>query len=76
MRPRGASSQDAVAIPEDGFDLEARLAAMEKAYLVAALEKTHGHLTNAARLLGITFRAIRYKIKKHGLKEPPEEGVL
>jgi two-component system response regulator PilR (NtrC family) len=66
--------QEGVAIPDDGMDLEARLADIERAYLVAALERTNGHLTNAARLLGITFRAIRYKIKKHGLKEPPEQA--
>ena len=28
----------------------------------------NGHLTNAAKLLGISFRSIRYKIKKLGLK--------
>ncbi|HZV00982.1 MAG TPA: sigma-54 dependent transcriptional regulator [Planctomycetota bacterium] len=57
-----------VQLPAEGMDLDAKLAAIEKAYLVAALERTNGHLTNAARLLGITFRAIRYKIKKHGLR--------
>ncbi|MBI3725732.1 sigma-54-dependent Fis family transcriptional regulator, partial [bacterium] len=69
--PRGPAPdapEGAVSISPDGMDLEARLAAIEKAYIVAALEQTQGHLTNAARLLGITFRAIRYKVRKHGLK--------
>ena len=43
------------------------LADIERQFVLAALEQTHGHLTNAAKLLGITFRAIRYKVKKHGL---------
>jgi two-component system, NtrC family, response regulator PilR len=69
----GAGTRPAGGVPEPikiaatGMDLEAALAEVEKQYLQAALEQTHGHLTNAAKLLGITFRAIRYKVKKHGL---------
>ena len=44
-----------------------RLSETERAYLELALERTQGHLTNAAKLLGISFRAIRYKVKKYGL---------
>jgi transcriptional regulator with GAF, ATPase, and Fis domain len=58
-----------ITIPQEGFALEAHLASIEKAHLLAALEQTGWHLTNAAKMLGITFRAIRYKIKKHGLKD-------
>jgi two-component system response regulator PilR (NtrC family) len=67
-----AAATEQVAIPQDGMDLDAKLAAIEKAYLLAALERTSGHLTNAARLLGITFRAMRYKIKKHGIRTDDE----
>jgi two-component system response regulator PilR (NtrC family) len=67
-----ATATEQVAIPQDGMDLDAKLAAIEKAYLLAALERTSGHLTNAARLLGITFRAMRYKIKKHGIRTDDE----
>jgi two-component system response regulator PilR (NtrC family) len=56
-----------VVIPSDGLDLEAHMADIERVYLQAALEQTNGHLTNAAKLLGITFRAVRYKVKKYGL---------
>ena len=63
-----APPAEVVNLPPEGIDLDGKLAAIEKAYLIAALERTNGHLTNAARVLGITFRAIRYKIKKHGLK--------
>jgi two-component system response regulator PilR (NtrC family) len=57
-----------VVMPPEGLDLDAKLAAIEKAYILAALEKTNGHLTNAARLLNITFRAMRYKVKKHDIR--------
>jgi DNA-binding NtrC family response regulator len=67
-----ASGVEQVQLPADGLDLDGKLAAIEKAYLLAALERTNGHLTNAAKLLGITFRAIRYKIKKHGIRANDE----
>ncbi|MEZ6189149.1 MAG: helix-turn-helix domain-containing protein [Planctomycetota bacterium] len=54
-------------IPPSGVDLERELAEVERRYLVAALERTGGHVTNAAKLLGISFRAMRYKIQKHDL---------
>jgi DNA-binding NtrC family response regulator len=46
------------------FCLDKQLEELERAYIVAALDKTGGHLTNAAKLLGITFRSIRYKVQK------------
>lgn len=54
-------------IPES-FNLEEYLATMEKAYLREALRRTGGNLTTAAKLLGITFRSIRYKVRKLGLE--------
>ncbi|RMG07414.1 MAG: sigma-54-dependent Fis family transcriptional regulator [Planctomycetota bacterium] len=64
-RARGAP--DAF-LPAEGIDLEQVLAETEMAYLEAALERTSGHLTNAAKLLNISFRAMRYKVKKYGLR--------
>ena len=55
-------------LPEEGFDLATHLEAVEKQYLQQALEQTGGHATNAAALLGMTFRAFRYKLKKYGLR--------
>jgi DNA-binding NtrC family response regulator len=57
-----------VQIPPGGLDLEATLEDQERAYLEAALEETDGNLTQAAKLLNITFRSIRYKVKKYGLQ--------
>jgi len=62
-----ASSVD-LELPAEGFDLEAALAEIERRYLVAALERTGGHVTNASKVLGISFRAMRYKLKKHGIQ--------
>ena len=41
---------------------------IEKDVLMRALEQTRYNKTAAARLLGITFRALRYRLKKLGLE--------
>jgi two-component system response regulator PilR (NtrC family) len=55
-------------IVPSGFDLERTLEAVERGYLEQALVETEGNLTRAAELLGISFRSIRYKVKKLGIR--------
>jgi transcriptional regulator with GAF, ATPase, and Fis domain len=43
------------------------LAAMERSHLEAALEKTGGNQSQAARLLGISRATLLYRMKRHGL---------
>jgi len=59
-----------VEIPEHDPDvpLEDYLGNIEKDAIMQALEKTRYNKTAAAKLLGITFRALRYKLKKLGLE--------
>jgi len=56
-----------IQIPEEGFDLEGLLAQLETQVLKDALNRTGGNRTAAAKLLGITFRSIRYKLDKFGI---------
>jgi two-component system, NtrC family, response regulator PilR len=42
---------------------------IEKEAIMEALEKTHYNRTAAARLLGITFRALRYRMERLGIKD-------
>jgi two-component system response regulator PilR (NtrC family) len=56
-------------IPAYGFDLEKTVEKMERHLILKALEQTHGKKTEAAALLGISFRSIRYKLKKLGLED-------
>ena len=49
---------------DEGFNLEAYLATIEKRAITEALEKTDYNKTAAAKLLGISFRALRYRLKK------------
>jgi two-component system, NtrC family, response regulator PilR len=52
-------------IPDKGIDLEALLGSAEKALLQKALEKTGGVKTEAAKLLGLSFRSFRHRVQKY-----------
>lgn len=49
-------------LPEEG--LECYLQSQEKALIITALNKANGNKTQAAKLLGMTFRSLRYRMKK------------
>jgi two-component system, NtrC family, response regulator PilR len=53
--------------PAEGVDFEQVIAATEKYYLQAALEKAGGVRTQAAELLKISYRSFRHFAKKHNL---------
>jgi two-component system response regulator PilR (NtrC family) len=61
-----ASSPNASGESSDA-PLEDYLGTLEKEAIVNALEKTRWNKTAAAKDLGITFRALRYRLKKLGL---------
>lgn len=48
-------------------DFENYMAEVEKKAIIEALEKTRWNKTAAAKQLGITFRALRYRLKKLGI---------
>ena len=58
----------AVVIPEAGIVLDDVMDEIERTYLVRALERTDGNLTQAAKILGMSYRSIRYKVKKLGVR--------
>ena len=60
VRPVAASS-----------DMRGHLAEVERAAIVAALEAEEQNQTRAARRLGLSRRALIYKMEKYGLKAPP-----
>lgn len=57
---------DKVLIVEN--DLESQLEEQERELITQALESTRWNKTAAAKVLGITFRALRYKLKKLNLE--------
>ena len=60
----------AVAVPAaDGHTaLGSQLESIERDAIIRALEKTRYNKTAAAKLLGMSFRALRYRIKKLGIE--------
>ena len=54
--------------PPEGVSLEDYLEDIERQAILHALEQTDNNKTAAAKLLGITFRAMRYRLKKLGLE--------
>ena len=53
-------------IPDEGLDLETMLENAERTFLRKALEKAGGVKTEAAKLLGLTFRSFRHRLQKYG----------
>jgi len=60
-----------VAFATSPTDVRGQLAEVERAAIVAALEAEGQNQTRAARKLGLSRRALIYKMEKYGLKEPP-----
>ena len=48
--------------------LEGKLEHIEREAIVKALEQTRYNKTKAAQLLGMTFRQLRYRVKKLGIE--------
>jgi len=64
--PAGADSKPDESLPP--AHLGEQLEHIERDAIIAALEKTRFNKTAAAKLLGISFRALRYRIKKLGIE--------
>jgi len=62
------SVRQAETTANENTDLESRLEEQERQLITQALEATRWNKTAAARNLGITFRALRYKLKKLNLE--------
>ena len=50
------------------FNLEDELNSFEKTWILEALTEAGGVKTKAAELLGITFRSLRYRCNKQGIR--------
>ena len=78
--PQGASQAvaSADALPPEGMALDAHLEEVERRLLLAALARCDGVRTQAAKLLGMSFRSFRYRLDKYGIgddEEPaPDQG--
>ena len=63
-----ADESDSPMPPGEKWPLQDYLDRVERAAINEALEKTRYNRTAAAKLLGITFRAMRYRMERLGIK--------
>ncbi len=63
-----AEESDSALPPGEKWPLQDYLDRVERAAINEALEKTRFNRTAAAKLLGITFRAMRYRMERLGIK--------
>ncbi|MDZ7816836.1 MAG: sigma-54 dependent transcriptional regulator [Planctomycetota bacterium] len=65
MVPKSAEKTSGIG---ETFDLTDHLKDIEISYIKEAMAETDGNMTEAAKLLGLTFRTFRYKVRKYRLK--------
>ena len=59
-----------VTLPPEGMDLEKFLLEQERTLIIQALERSNWNLTEAAKILSMTFRSIRYRVSKLAIERP------
>jgi two-component system response regulator PilR (NtrC family) len=65
----------AISLDAKGLPLPEYLENIEKKVIMDALEKTRHNKTAAAKLLGMSFRALRYRLSKLGLGKDDDEDT-
>jgi DNA-binding NtrC family response regulator len=64
-----AAAPGAFKLPPEGISFEE----VEKNLIIQAMEQTDYNITKAAKLLGMTFRTLQYRLEKFGIKKPGAE---
>jgi two-component system response regulator PilR (NtrC family) len=65
-----------IEVTDEGLDLEKVVGQIEKEILIKAIHRCNGIKKRAAKLLGITFRSMRYRVEKYGLSGPGDEELV
>jgi DNA-binding NtrC family response regulator len=66
---------EAIEIPENGMDFNTAVDSYENLLILQALEKTGWNRNQAAALLKLNRTTLVEKIKKKGLRPPPEASA-
>ena len=67
------AAEGAFKLPPEGINFED----VERDLIMQAMEQTDYNITKSAKLLGLTFRTLQYRLEKFGIKKPEkgkEEG--
>jgi len=60
-----AASGDLFKLPAEGVNFED----VERSLIMQAMERTDNNITKSAKLLGLTFRTLQYRLEKFGFKK-------
>jgi transcriptional regulator with PAS, ATPase and Fis domain len=60
-----ASSADLFKLPPEGVNFEE----VERSLIMQAMDRTDNNITKSAKLLGLTFRTLQYRLEKFGAKK-------
>src|SRR5436190_17877265 len=62
----GPAAPGAFKLPPEGINFED----VERDLIMQAMEQTDYNITKSAKLLGLTFRTLQYRLEKFGIKKP------
>ncbi|MGI8409594.1 MAG: helix-turn-helix domain-containing protein, partial [Pyrinomonadaceae bacterium] len=60
-----SSSAELFKLPAEGVNFEE----VERSLIMQAMGRTDNNITKSARLLGLTFRTLQYRLEKFGFKK-------
>ena len=63
-------TEGAFKLPPEGISFED----VERSLIMQAMEQTDYNITKSAKLLGLTFRTLQYRLEKFGIKRPDGKG--
>jgi DNA-binding NtrC family response regulator len=64
-----AASNDLFKLPPEGVSFED----VERSLIMQAMDRTDNNITKSAKLLGLTFRTLQYRLEKFGIKRDGAE---
>ena len=65
-----ASGDSLFKLPAEGVNFED----VERSLIMQAMERTDYNITKSAKLLGLTFRTLQYRLEKFGIKKDGDGG--
>jgi DNA-binding NtrC family response regulator len=68
-RAASAAANDLFKLPPDGVSFED----VERSLIMQAMDRTDNNITKSAKLLGLTFRTLQYRLEKFGIKRDGAE---
>mgnify|MGYP001159223818 FL=1 len=71
VRPAAIDASTDFKLPADGINFED----LERSLIMQAMDRTDNNITRSAKLLGLTFRTLQYRLEKFGFKkDESDEG--